>query len=146
LYYLGISSHEFCSHIIIYLYTQCTSSRINVKAAKILHSFTMSASVKPSFDPEIMPFLSSFSTIPDLTVESVQKLNSSLVPMMKPEIGITDPEIAYEELVAPGPGGDIQLLVLRRKNSSQSPRPAIYYMHGGGMVLGNRFMCTHTFD
>lgn len=106
----------------------------------------MSASLKPSFDPEIMPFLSSFPTIPDLTVENVQQLNSSLVPMMKPEIAITDPEIAYKELVAPGPAGDIQLLVLRRKTSSQSPRPAIYYMHGGGMVFGNRFLCTHTFD
>jgi hypothetical protein len=62
----------------------------------------MSASIKPSFDPAVMLFLSSFPTIPSLTVDSVEQFNSSLLPVAKPEVAITDPGIAYEELAALG--------------------------------------------
>jgi acetyl esterase/lipase len=46
--------------------------------------------------------------------------------------------LTSEEITVPGPAGapDISLLVCRPANVT-TPLPALYHMHGGGMVLGN---------
>ncbi|CZR63420.1 related to lipase/esterase [Phialocephala subalpina] len=51
-----------------------------------------------------------------------------------------DPDITHEEVTIPGPGGDVILSILRSKSSTKDKNnPGLYLIHGGGMVMGNRF-------
>lgn len=49
--------------------------------------------------------------------------------------------VTVEELDVPGPdgGAGVHLTVLRPPAGSPLPLPAIYFIHGGGMVLGDRY-------
>jgi acetyl esterase/lipase len=95
----------------------------------------------PPFDPELVPALESLA----------QVMPPAIFPEMLPGLrdfmtsgGATDDDIRrggaveFEERQVPGPAGapDISLLICRRA-ASTGPRPAVYFTHGGGMVLGD---------
>jgi acetyl esterase/lipase len=94
----------------------------------------MSAEVRPPFDPELEEPLKRFPVIPLFTRENVHEVWKAL--------NDTNPaKTMFGELkLIPGPTGDLILADFRRKNSSETPRPAMYFLHGSGMVLGDRFM------
>jgi acetyl esterase/lipase len=50
-------------------------------------------------------------------------------------------EFTLTDHTVPGPPGEPDLLVsvLRPVRTDATPLPGIYYLHGGGMILGNRF-------
>ncbi|KAH8672508.1 alpha/beta hydrolase fold-3 domain-containing protein [Tricladium varicosporioides] len=53
----------------------------------------------------------------------------------------SDPELSLEQASISGPSGapDLKLAIIKKKTSTAiEPRPCIYYIHGGGMVMGNR--------
>jgi acetyl esterase/lipase len=57
------------------------------------------------------------------------------------EIVTSDPEISSRDISFPGPdGNNIELTIVQLKNSAGQSRPCIYHIHGGGFVMGNRFM------
>ena len=47
-----------------------------------------------------------------------------------------NPNVSFEEHMAPGPAGDIKVWVYSPKNA-KSPTPGIVYIHGGGMIMGS---------
>ncbi|CZR53917.1 uncharacterized protein PAC_03799 [Phialocephala subalpina] len=91
-----------------------------------------------SYDPELDEAFASFPPS-HLTKESLMEVRNQLEPLYTAEKVITDPEISHKDITIPGPNGDVILAVLKWKKSKGGPRPAIYYMHGGGMITGNRF-------
>jgi acetyl esterase/lipase len=94
----------------------------------------------PPFDPELAAGLAAMPELPpSITVE--------MVTMMREMGGMRDAsdedlrrggKFDLSEHTAPGPEGapDIKLLVLRPTGAT-TPRPAIFYIHGGGMVMGS---------
>lgn len=100
----------------------------------------------PPFDPELAPVVEMLTSVrpPDAYRPD------NIVEMRKPVPGVQTPtdEIlsrggAYrvEERRVPGPEGapDISLLICLPKHAA-TPAPAIYHIHGGGMIVGdNRF-------
>ena len=99
----------------------------------------------PPFDPELAPVADVLTSVrapdayrPDTIVEMRRPVPGVPVP--------TDDALsrhgAYrvDERTAPGPdGNDISLLVCLPQQVA-SPVPAIYFVHGGGMIVGdNRF-------
>jgi acetyl esterase/lipase len=50
-------------------------------------------------------------------------------------------DVTHEQRTITGPGGDIILSIFRSKNSSPgTKKPGIYHIHGGGMIMANRFL------
>ncbi|MCL7425445.1 alpha/beta hydrolase [Streptomyces sp. YS415] len=95
----------------------------------------------PPFAPELVPALESLA----------QFMPPAVLPEMLPGLrdfmassAVTDDDIRrggaieFEERRVPGPAGapDISLLVCRPAGATE-PRPAVYFTHGGGMVLGD---------
>jgi acetyl esterase/lipase len=52
-----------------------------------------------------------------------------------------DPEFEHSEEQTKGPDGHvIDITVVQQKKKQSGLRPGIFYIHGGGMILGNRKM------
>ncbi|MEO6087415.1 MAG: alpha/beta hydrolase [Umezawaea sp.] len=92
----------------------------------------------PPFDVELTAAL---ETMPEL----LSTLSIDMIPMMRTMMSsrdVTDEYLArggafeVSERTAPGPHGDIPLLVVRPAGTT-APLAAIYYVHGGGMVMGS---------
>jgi acetyl esterase/lipase len=91
----------------------------------------------PPFDPELAAAL---ETMPELP----RSVTIDLIPVMRSvmaERDATDEDLArggafeVSQRTAPGPHGDIPLLVVRPAGAT-TQLPALYYVHGGGMVMG----------
>jgi acetyl esterase/lipase len=86
-------------------------------------------------DPEIMPLLEMLPSL-DLATETLAQTRAALaetnVPI--PEF----PDVSVAERSVPGPQGapDVRILTYFPKNAS-TPVPALFWIHGGGYVLGN---------
>jgi len=80
---------------------------------------------------EVMP--GGFNAIPDI-VQRRAAVESMLGAIEVPE----NPNVAKEDRIVPGPDGepDISVRIYRPVNVSGT-LPGIYYIHGGGMILGN---------
>lgn len=92
----------------------------------------------PAYDPELVsntghfpsPVTSdaafhSWRAEPEMTVESIQAL-------------LDENNLVHEETSAPVPGGSMVLSIVRPASASTA-LPAMYDIHGGGMIFGNRF-------
>ena len=82
-------------------------------------------------DPEISDSLHGFPDF-DLSAENVPTMRAGT--MFEPQ---SAPDIERVELATEG--GAVALSVLRPVDSADAP-PVLYWMHGGGMVIGNRHM------
>jgi acetyl esterase/lipase len=51
----------------------------------------------------------------------------------------TDPGISHEEKSIPSPNGGIPLVILQKQGSQSKERPAIYFLHAGGLIMGMRY-------
>jgi acetyl esterase/lipase len=93
----------------------------------------------PPFDPELRATLAVMGEYlpPSLTLEAITALREATVAAVDEDLTRAG-ALTTEEITVPGPAGapEISLLVCRPANVS-APLPAIYHMHGGGMVLGN---------
>ncbi|MET9437240.1 alpha/beta hydrolase [Streptomyces sp. NPDC006551] len=95
----------------------------------------------PPFDSELVPALASLARVmpPAIHPEMLPALRDFMESSAASDDDIRrGGAVEFEELRVPGPAGapDISLLVCRRAGSTE-PRPAVYFTHGGGMVLGN---------
>ncbi|MFG3381377.1 alpha/beta hydrolase [Streptomyces sp. NPDC047999] len=65
---------------------------------------------------------------------------TTLIPTAEEAVG--DRPVEFRHVTAAGPAGapDLELTVLRPRGGTRDA-PGIYGIHGGGMVLGNRFFC-----
>ena len=80
---------------------------------------------------EAMP--GGFNAIPDIVARRAT-LEAVFATMPKPEF----PGVATQDRQVPGPAGDPDVTVrVYRPVGATGPLPGIYFIHGGGMVLGN---------
>jgi acetyl esterase/lipase len=82
-------------------------------------------------DPEIGESLRGFPDF-DFSAENIPAMRSGT--MFEPQ---SAPDIERVELTTDR--GDVALSLLRLVDSADEP-PVLYWMHGGGMVIGNRYM------
>lgn len=97
----------------------------------------------PPFDPELSAALGMIrGQFPRLsTLESIAEVRQARIDTLPP---VTDDDLRLdgafevEERAVPGPPGapDVPLLICRPVGA-EAPYPAIYHIHGGGMVLGD---------
>jgi len=74
-----------------------------------------------------------FNAIPD--IEARRATLYGMLAQMTADLP-PNPNVSFEDVSVPGPAGDLALRVYRPVTQSAS-RPGIYFIHGGGMVLGN---------
>ncbi|MFF0970342.1 alpha/beta hydrolase [Streptomyces sp. NPDC003703] len=96
------------------------------------------------YDPELEPGLAHCRELIERiplragTILANRAHFATLVPSAEEVIG--DLPVTYEHVTVPGPAGapDVELTVLRPRGAVHGA-PGLYSVHGGGMVLGNRF-------
>ena len=99
--------------------------------------------VPPPFDPELAAALELIKDVisPGMTMDEIDGIRQGAGIQMLAELDLTmDGFFEVEDRAVPGPEGapEISLLICRPAAPSEGgPRPVIYHVHGGGMVLGN---------
>ncbi|MFI7407327.1 alpha/beta hydrolase [Streptomyces sp. NPDC049627] len=99
--------------------------------------------VPPPFDPELAAALELIKEVvsPGMTMDEIPGIREGAGIQMLAELDLTmGGFFEVEDRAVPGPEGapEISLLICRPAAPSEAgPRPVIYHVHGGGMVLGN---------
>ena len=103
--------------------------------------FTGATPARPRFDAELVPVLQAFrSTVPWLTADSldqVRALSSTGLPGQPMPDLTAGGTIRVDEQTISGPERELELTVLTPA-AGPGPWPLLYYIHGGGIVAGNR--------
>ncbi len=96
----------------------------------------------PRFDPELGTVLASLPAGPiTVTREMIPGIREMLVT--PPAAVIGDRPIVYSDRVIPGPAGGPDLVVtIFERSDRKAGGSAIYYIHGGGMIIGDRWFGT----
>ncbi|MFJ3670190.1 alpha/beta hydrolase [Streptomyces sp. NPDC090106] len=98
--------------------------------------------VPPPFDPELAAALELVKDVltPGLTLEEIDGIRQGPGLQLLAALDLTlDGFFEVEDRTVPGPAGapEISLLICRPAAAPRSgPRPVIYHVHGGGMVIG----------
>lgn len=96
------------------------------------------------YDPELEPGLAAFLDLVEripLRADTILENRAhfaTVVPPLEQQVG--DRPVDVEERTVPGPPGapDVVLTIVRPRGGVAGA-PAFYAIHGGGMILGNRF-------
>jgi acetyl esterase/lipase len=95
----------------------------------------------PPYDPECGVIFSAPPPFPPLTFDTIPAMRSAAAAFMPRP---TNEDLArggrftVEEIGVPGaPGAPDVGLIVCRPTSSEGPVPALYYVHGGGMIIGS---------
>jgi acetyl esterase/lipase len=98
----------------------------------------------PPIDPELADVLAALPDAPTtITPAMIPAIRKMLVTT--PESVIGDRPILYVDRVIPGAPDGPELTVTVFERSDREPGgPAIYYIHGGGMIIGDRWFGTGT--
>lgn len=95
---------------------------------------------KPTpFEPELAQILPAFAGFTPLlmTADQIEKYRAMPIPSIAEQIG--DRPVQCVDFTLPGyQGAEITVSVVSRKDHAK-PGPGIYHVHGGGMVMANRF-------
>lgn len=104
--------------------------------------------IRPAYDAELVPVIDALAAGPsmalsDETLPQVRRALTGIVPGGGGVDRTAGGRIVVEEHVAPGPAGapDLTVLVLRPA-SPAGPVGCLFSIHGGGMVMGDRFLGT----
>src|ERR1700736_3933445 len=98
------------------------------------------------YDPELQPVIDGFPSLPPGTVTLDSVVSSrTLFETSVPEGALRGGLIEAADHTVPGPEGApaITVTVFRRSDHG-SRRPLLYFVHPGGMVVGNRFTSIET--
>ena len=94
---------------------------------------------RPGYDIELSAVINSFPPLPPIDWEKVESLREqtnldmSSISQRAEELGVV-----IEDKTITGPRGDVILAILSPKERAQN-MPAIYWVHGGGMIVGSRY-------
>jgi len=100
---------------------------------------------RPPYDPELVALLKPLGIPTTFTHEMVKYIQSDPALTPIPDIAALCSKYSatHKEVSVPGPSSgepNVTLSIFHPTAKSSSPRPCFYFIHGGGMVLGNRFM------
>jgi len=92
-------------------------------------------STEPYYDPEVRAAIEAAPTLGTVTGGNLSKIRANRM-LLNEQVPLSD-EVERTDVVVPGPDGDpeIRLRVHRRKGL-EGPRPCLFWIHGGGYVLG----------
>lgn len=96
---------------------------------------------RPPFDPELEPVVTAMAaSVPPVRAETLAQLRAWGAQMSRPDL-TAGGAVTVTERQIPGPEGaaDLTVTVLSPAGGSTG-LPLVYYMHGGGLVMGDRFM------
>ena len=111
-------------------------------AEESAESGSVSVGPPPPFDPELQPAIDAMAQAggPPFTLEMIPAIRQAppMTPLPTVEDYRRDGAFEVTERQVPGPAGapDISLLICRPAAAS-TPVPCLYFIHGGGMMLGN---------
>lgn len=92
---------------------------------------------RPPYDPELAPALDASPLPQTVTLDMVAGLRAN--PFSPPvDDLLASRAIDREDHILAGPDGDLHITVFRPRSAS-GPRPGILFLHGGGMIIGDRF-------
>ena len=94
---------------------------------------------RPGIDAELAaPLAEIKALLPPLTLEGLSEMQG--LPSPPVEQVLEGRAIDHEELEVPGPDGapDVKLSVYR-PSAASAPTACMYWIHGGGMIIGDRF-------
>ncbi|MBN9178676.1 MAG: alpha/beta hydrolase [Microbacterium sp.] len=91
------------------------------------------------FDPEIQAVLDALPAQPPMTRDTLPREGTDRMFPGNDDV-IAGREIDWEERVIPGPDGapDIEVTIFRPRGRDGEALPALYNIHGGGMIVGHR--------
>jgi len=97
----------------------------------------MSPLARPALDPELGTLLDGMPLIPQITSEILTRLRQMPSPPI--EAVLAGRAVTRREVTVPGPdGAEIPMTVLTAADAAPGA-PCVYWMHGGGMIMGDRF-------
>ncbi|WP_425464797.1 alpha/beta hydrolase [Nonomuraea terrae] len=99
----------------------------------------MFMTLHPNLDPELRAAVEQMATLPagtflsyELLAQQREQMNAMVAAMPRP-----DTQVVIEDRVVPGPEGapDVRLRTYRPPEDGPA-RPGLYWIHGGGMIIG----------
>jgi acetyl esterase/lipase len=94
----------------------------------------------PAFDPELAQALASLGAAPSTIRPEMLPAIRRAMPPTDPARVIGDQPVVYTDRTIPGPPGAPSLTVSVIERPDRAPGgPAVYHIHGGGMILGDRW-------
>ncbi|WP_338868301.1 alpha/beta hydrolase [Myxococcus stipitatus] len=97
------------------------------------------ANSSPDFDPQLAPLLPPLEGYVPVKMTLEQLEHFRRLSNVTREALIGDAQVSCVDYTIPGyQGADIQVSVIARKDHATAG-PAVYHIHGGGMVMGTRF-------
>ncbi|MEV5498602.1 alpha/beta hydrolase fold domain-containing protein [Nonomuraea fuscirosea] len=96
---------------------------------------------RPPYDPELARTLDALKDMLPVTVtaDMIPALRTMAAGRSTAELAIGDRPIEHQTMVIDGyDGAQIEVSVLRRRDHTTATA-GVYYVHGGGMMFGNRF-------
>jgi acetyl esterase/lipase len=99
---------------------------------------------RPPFDRELQPYLdATLAHLPStIGVADVPGMRVGTMAMFPPIAEVLEGTgVRHRDITVPGPAGqpDIVLAIFDREGRHESRAPLFYNIHGGGMVIGDRF-------
>ncbi|MEJ8672253.1 alpha/beta hydrolase [Streptomyces sp. MS1.AVA.1] len=94
----------------------------------------------PPFDPELAAALELIKDMisPALTMDEIADVRQGPGIEMLARLDLTmDGFFEVEDRVVPGPEGAPEVSLLICRPADAGPRPVIYHVHGGGLIIGN---------
>ncbi|MDN3357320.1 alpha/beta hydrolase [Actinomadura sp. DC4] len=97
----------------------------------------MSPVARPVLDPELDTLLAGIPLIPQITTEILTQLRQ--MPSAPIDVLLDGRQVGRREITVPVADGDeIPMTVLTPAGAAPGA-PCVYWMHGGGMIMGDRF-------
>lgn len=94
---------------------------------------------EPAYDPELLALLiASGDPRETFTPDAILRRRAEWVPTPIDDVIEGRPVSHEERLIAGYEGADITISILRSTRGTQ-PGPGFFHVHGGGMMIGNRF-------
>ncbi|CAN5488673.1 alpha/beta hydrolase [soil metagenome] len=96
--------------------------------------------VVPAIDPEVL------AAIRAAGMPVPPRITPSMIPSIRESYSMTAVQavggrsIDHRDVAVPVDGAEIALTVFRRRGSSATGAPAVFFVHGGGMFSGDRFL------
>ncbi|MET8829558.1 alpha/beta hydrolase [Streptomyces sp. NPDC004610] len=103
---------------------------------------------RPPYDPELNAYLESDDRAPlDISLDRIAEMRASMADLVPPLADlVAEAGLEHIERTVPGPEGapDVTLSIVRRPGAAGAT-PCVYYIHGGGMIIGDRFVGSDSF-
>ena len=94
-----------------------------------------------NLDPELRPALDAYLRVGlCFDADSLRSVRDVTRALFEAAPALRPASVAVDDVTIPGPEGDPEVALRIYRPDSSTPVPALYWMHGGGMVIGSMDM------